>query len=88
MGGCTASTVDQQNSEARIRHNSVLLEENISCAEVQNFHRSSFVQQGIKIRKNSVTGMLEGMPEEWCQKFNFPFRIDQSKTVCTRNLPQ
>jgi len=63
MGGCTASTVDQYNPETRMRHNSVLSDEDLSCTEAVNPRRSTLVQQGITVRKNSITGMLEGMPK-------------------------
>ena len=56
-------------------------------SEISNLEQITLVQQGIKIRKNPHTGRLEGVPQEWCDKFNLPFDIDQNKTVATRDLP-
>lgn len=44
-------------------------------SEISSLEQVTLVQQGIKIRKNPLTGRLEGVPQEWCEKFNLPFEI-------------
>lgn len=57
-------------------------------SEISNLEQVTLVQQGIKIRKNPHTGRLEGVPQEWADKFNLPFDIDRNKTISTRDLPE
>jgi hypothetical protein len=57
-------------------------------SEISNLEQVTLVQQGIKIRKNPHTGRLEGVPQEWADKFNLPFDIDRNKTVSTHDLPE
>ena len=42
---------------------------------------------GIKIVKNGHTGLLEGVPEEWTNNYDLPFKIDYNKTSSTKQLP-
>lgn len=57
-------------------------------SEISILEQVTLCQQGIKIRKNPHTGRLEGVPQEWADKFNLPFDIDRNKTVSTRDLPE
>jgi hypothetical protein len=39
---------------------------------------------GIKITKNSKTGLLEGVPAEWAKNYDLPYSIDYSKIESTK----
>lgn len=43
---------------------------------------------GIKIVKNKETGMLEGVPSEWANNYELPFKIDYKKLGNTKELPE
>ena len=39
---------------------------------------------GIKIHKNDLTGLLEGVPEEWANNYELPYKIDYKKLERTK----
>jgi len=43
---------------------------------------------GIRILKNKETGMLEGMPAEWANNYELPYKIDYNKLASTKELPE
>lgn len=39
---------------------------------------------GIKIIKNKDTGLLEGVPAEWANNYDLPYKIDKNKVLSTK----
>ena len=43
---------------------------------------------GVRIKRNEKTGEYEGIPQEWVKEYDLPIKIDYSKTVKTKQLPE